>query len=56
MSSCAVAGYQRKESSTSPSTAPLEEGVDCNEFTPQPSLLISGKGEDNKNERTIEQK
>ncbi|KAK4806763.1 hypothetical protein QYF61_005559 [Mycteria americana] len=39
ISSCPIAGHQREEISTSPSTAPLEEVVDCNEVTPQPSLL-----------------
>ncbi|KAK4807107.1 hypothetical protein QYF61_018448 [Mycteria americana] len=39
ISSCPIAGHQREEISTSPSPAPHEEVVDCNEVTPQPSLL-----------------
>jgi len=37
--SCPATGDEREEISNSSSTAPLEEGVDCNEVTPQPSLL-----------------
>ena len=38
ISSCPIAAHQ-SEISTSSSTARLEEVVDCNEVTPQPSLL-----------------
>jgi len=39
ISSCAVAGHQREDIITSPSAAFLEEGVDWDKNTPQPSLL-----------------
>ncbi|KAK4806146.1 hypothetical protein QYF61_001069 [Mycteria americana] len=39
ISPCPIAGHQREEISTSPSAAPLEEAVGCDEVTPQPSLL-----------------
>jgi len=39
ISMCPVAGHQREEISRSPSAAPLEEAADCDEVTPQPSLL-----------------
>ena len=39
ISSCLIAGHQREEISTSPTAATLEEAADCDEVTPQPSLL-----------------
>ena len=36
---CPIIGHQREEISTSPYTALLEEVVDCDAITPQPSLL-----------------
>ena len=39
LSWCPTAGHQKEEISTSSSAAPLEEGADCHEGTPQPPLL-----------------
>ena len=39
ISSCLITGHQRAEINISPSTAHLEEIVDCHEVTSQPSLL-----------------
>ena len=39
LSPCHASGHQREEISTSTSTSPLEEDVDCDDITPLPSLL-----------------
>jgi len=39
ISSCPITGHQRAEIITSASAAPFAEAVDCDEVTPQPSLL-----------------
>jgi len=39
ISLCPFAGHQREMISSSSVTAPFEEVVDCDEVTPQPSLL-----------------
>lgn len=49
LSLCPVSGHQREEISTSPSAAPLEEIIDCDEFTPKPSFLQADKSSDKTN-------